>query len=157
MSNRIERSVLDRDIEDPLSEADIGDRPMNGELPEKSFHLVPVEIESDDFRVHASPNGDREPLVFSKGLPKKIDRDRVFHLDQFPKKEFLFCVKRRRGFSLEGVSLGVIDLDRSDMVLVDQSPEVKQTQRFFCVDLVDPMEGFEKILGDGIFLTEKKS
>ena len=157
MSNRVERSILDGDIEDSLSETDIGDRPLNGELPEKSFHLVSIEIESDDFRVHPSPNGNREPLVPGKGLPKKIDRDRMFRLDQLPKKEFLFWVKRWRGLSLEGAPLGVIDLDRSDMVLVDESPEVGEVQRFFSIDLIDPMEGFEKILGDGILQAEKKS
>jgi len=81
----------------------------------------------------------------------------MFRLDQFPKKEFLFWVKRWRGFSPEGSPLGVIDLDRSNMVLVDESPEGRKVQRFFSVDLIDPMEGFEKILGDGILQTEKES
>jgi hypothetical protein len=43
------------------------------------------------------------------------------------------------------------------MVLVDESPEGRKVQRFFSVDLIDPMEGFEKILGDGILQTEKES
>jgi hypothetical protein len=81
----------------------------------------------------------------------------MFHLGQFPEKEFLFGVKRWRGFSLEGVSFGVIDFDRSDVVLVDEGSEVREIQRFFSLDLVDSVEGFEKILGNGILQTEKKS
>ena len=157
MSNRVERSVLNGDIKDSLSETDIGDRPLNGELPEKSFHLVSVEIEGDDFWAHPPPNGNREPLVFGKGLPKEVDRDRMFHLDQLPKKELLFWVKRWRVLFLEGVSLGVIDFDRSDMVLVDESPEVMDIQRLFSVDLIHPMEGFQKIVGNRILQTEEKS
>jgi hypothetical protein len=130
---------------------------LNGELSEKSFHLVSVEIESDDLRVHPSPDGNREPLVRGKGFPKEIDGDGVFLFDQLLKKEFLFGVRRWRRFSPEGVSLGVIDLDRSDVVLVDESLEVGEIQRFFSVNLIHPMEGFQKIFGNGILQTEKKS
>jgi hypothetical protein len=81
----------------------------------------------------------------------------MFHLDQLPKKELLFWVKRWRVLFLEGVSLGVIDFDRSDMVLVDESPEVMDIQRLFSVDLIHPMEGFQKIVGNRILQTEEKS
>ena len=157
MSESVERSILNRDIEDSFSETDVGDRPLNGELSEKSFHLVSVEIESDDLRVHPSLDGNREPLVGGKGLPKEIDGDGVFLFDQLLKKEFLFGVRRRRRFSPEGVSLGVIDLDRSDVVLAAENLEVGEIQGFFSVDLIHLVERFQKIFGNGILQTEKKS
>ena len=58
MSEGIERSILNGDIEDALSETDIGDRPLDGKLPEKYFHLLPIEVESNDFWVHPSPDSD---------------------------------------------------------------------------------------------------
>ena len=56
MDNDAERSILNRDIEDTLSETDIGDRPLNGKLPEKPFHLLPIEVKSDDFWIRSPPD-----------------------------------------------------------------------------------------------------
>ena len=65
MSNGVERSILNRDIQDTLSETDIRDRPLNGELLEKASHLLPIEVKSDDFWIPPPPGGDRKQLVFS--------------------------------------------------------------------------------------------
>ncbi len=73
MSEGVERGILNRDIEDTFSETDIGDRPLNGELPEKSFHLLSIEVESNDPWSHPPPDGNREQVVFGKGFAKKVN------------------------------------------------------------------------------------
>jgi len=64
MSEGVERNILNRNIENALSETDIGDRPLNGGLPEKSLHLFSIEVESDDPWIHPPPDGNREQVVF---------------------------------------------------------------------------------------------
>ena len=93
---------------------------MNGGLLEKLFHLFSIEVESDDLWIHPPPDGNREQVVFGQGFAKKVDGDWMFLLDQFPKKEFFFGIRKWRGPPLEGVSLGVINFDRSDVVLVNK-------------------------------------
>ena len=90
MSNGVERSILNRDIEDTFSETDIRDRPLNGELPEKGFHLLRIEVKSDDFWIHPPPDGNRKQLAFGKNFPEEVNSDWTFLLDQFSNKKFFF-------------------------------------------------------------------
>ena len=157
MSEGVERSILNRDIEDALSETDIRNRPLNGEFSEESFHLFSIEVESDDSWIHPPPDGNREQVVFRQGFAKKVNGDWMFLLDQFPKKKFFFGRRKWRGPSPERVPLGIIDFDRSDLVLASEGLEVRKIQRFFSVGLIRPVDSLQKVFGNGILQAQKES
>lgn len=142
--------ILNRDKEDSLPESHVGDGPLNRQLAEKVFHLSSVELEGDDPRGLLPLDGDRKEFFFGQRPLKEVDDDRTFLLDDlYQKGSFL-----KRGSGRPGakkISLGIINLDRGDGILVDERLEAGGAQRFFTIDLVYPVKGFEKIFGNRFF------
>ena len=90
------------------------------------------------------------------GFAKKIDGHGLFLLDQFMKKKSFFGGRKWRRPTFKAISLGVIDLDRSDAVLVNEGLEVGGIERFFSLELVHPTEGLQKVFGNRPLQVEKE-
>ena len=58
--------------------------------------------------------------------------------------------------TFEGLSHGVIDLDGSDAVLVNEGLKVGGSQGFFPLELIHTMDGLHKVFGNGTLQVEKE-